>query len=848
METYSFGEWLKGRRERLRLTQRELALTVHCSAAMLKKIEADERRPSPELATLLAAALNVTDQALFTAVARGEKPVDVLWDMPEDAATGARLGHAPEPLPGAATPFIGRVDELQAIRARLADDRCRLLVLVGPGGIGKTRLALSLAHTQQTAFADGAAFVSLAALTDAEGLPGAIARSLRLVLGGSTSMPAEQVTAFLRRRRMLLILDNCEQLQGDLSWLSDLLEHAPGVKVMGTSRERLHLAEEWVYVVPEMAQATTLFVEAAQRIHQNFDAEAEQREVRRICELVGNLPLAVELAASWTPIMSCAQIVEHIARDISLLATDARNVPERHRSIQAVFDHSWNLLTSAEQDVLMRLTVFRGGWQAEQASAAANADLLMLRRLVEKFLVRVVQPGRYDLHELIRQYGAQRLSRTQREDESFQRHFDVYLELAAQLNTQQFQPGGMDAVARFEQEHDNFRAALAWSLRSGHAAQALKLLYHLWFLWARRGYYYEGAEWGLRAIAQAGTLENPELCLALSSTAALLYNQGRYAEAEPLAVQSLALARRLEDAEALIHGLATLTFTSVNIDQALQGLQDGINLIHQTGKAQEFLPMLHLGAASWLYSSGRYPEAAEQFSQSITLFRKMDVLDFVAEPLGGLGTMALQEGRLREAYNLMTETVAAARTGGYDVVIGAWGSARLGLIHLYLGDPEAAHKWLGEALDIFEEGQDTRVKQETLAMLSEVAVARGDVQAAAHYLQASLSICDALYRQLQSTGKLGGSPEALPIDLIPLCARASLVAAAQKQDERAAALCGIADMLQKKGGQMMLVPLKASVDHAMEGVCARLGKRAFDSACEAGQQMSLAQAFTFLLS
>ncbi|MGH9853211.1 MAG: ATP-binding protein, partial [Blastocatellia bacterium] len=332
-ETYSFGEWLKQRRERLRLTQRELAAITHCSPAMIKKIEADERHPSPELAELLAGALKVPqpDHELFIQVARGERPVDALWRMQAEATTSVLPFHAPVPLPVAATPFVGRSGELAQIGERLAQPNCRLLTLVGPGGIGKTRLALAAAQTQQTAFVDGAAFASLAALTDAALIADVIARSLRLTLSGPA---AEQVLSYLRRRSMLLILDNCEQLDGDLTWLSELLAHAPRVKLLATSRERLHLAEEWIYTTPELAEAAALFVETAQRLKQDFNSEAEQSAITRICQLVENLPLAVELAASWTPLMSCAQIAEHIQRDLNILAVDVRNVPDRHRSVQ----------------------------------------------------------------------------------------------------------------------------------------------------------------------------------------------------------------------------------------------------------------------------------------------------------------------------------------------------------------------------------------------------------------------------------------------------------------------------------------------------------------------------------
>ncbi len=848
-ETYSFGEWLKQRRERLRLTQRELAATVHCSLPMIKKLEADERHPSPELAQLLASALKVpeADHETFIEVARGERPVDGLWHVPDEAATPSLPIHEPVLLPRPATPFVGRADELAQIGERLAHPDCRLLTLVGPGGIGKTRLALAAAQAQQTAFVEEAAFVSLAAITDANLIPDVVARSLRLTLTGP---PAEQVLAYLRRRSLLLVLDNCEQVAGDLAWLSDLLAHAPGVKVLATSRERLHLTEEWVYAVPGLTEAAALFIETARRVKQDFNVEGEQPAVTRICQLVENLPLAVELAASWTPLMPCAQIADHIQRDIAILAADVRNVPERHRSVQAVFDHSWNLLSPTEQNALMRLSVFRGGWQAEEALPVAGADLPLLRRLVDKSLVRVGANGRYGLHELIRQYAAQQLGQSGHESETCQRHFEAYLALATRLDAQQVGPQGMEAVVRFDQEHDNLRAALGWGLDREQTEPSLRLLYHLSFYWTRRGYYDEGGEWTSRAIHQAGELESAHLCIALSSACAFSFIQGRFGEGETLALRALAMARRLEDPEALIAAYGTYTFAGVNAEQALKGLHAGIALIEETGKGQESLPLFYYGAASWFHSSGRYADAEDYYQQGIALYRQMGAVDMIADPLGRLGELALQEGRLHEAYDLTVESIAAARAAGYDVVISAWvGGIRLGLIQLYLGEVEAAQRSLEEALLVFEGAPAyERAKQETLAILSEVALARGDVKAAVAHLQASLDICQIFYRQLQATQKLEGTPDALPVDLISLCSRASLVAAAQGHDERAVTLYGIADSLRSQSGQVMIPPLQARLAEAMLATRAHLSENAFDTAWEAGQRLSLSEAFAFLLT
>ncbi len=294
-------------------------------------------------------------------------------------------------LPASPTPFIGRTQELTAVIAQIQRDDVRLVTLLGPGGMGKTRLALEVARLVQDDFADGVLFVNLTAVTDPTLIPDTIAHALGLSLPGPA---ANHLPRVLRQRHMLIILDNCEQLGDGLTWLSTLLAAAPNITLLATSRERLQLAEEWVFPVGGLDAALELFGQTAVRVQPDFDMSVEETAVHRICQLVENLPLAVELAASWTPFLTCAQIADHIQNGLDILATTVRNIPTRHRSMQAVFDASWQLLTTQEREVLMRLSVFRGGWRVEEATAVAGANLFLLRGLAEKSLVRVGGNGR----------------------------------------------------------------------------------------------------------------------------------------------------------------------------------------------------------------------------------------------------------------------------------------------------------------------------------------------------------------------------------------------------------------------------------------------------------------------
>jgi len=850
METYSFGEWLKQRREQLRQTRPEVAAEAYCSVVMLKKIEADERRPSSELAESLAGALRIpeADQTVFVQVARGERPVDALWHVNNKPTAPIVQFNAPQPLPIPATPFVGRATELDAISERLSNRDCRLLTLLGPGGMGKTRLALATAQGQQSNFTDGVAFVPLVSVTDSALIPDVVAPSLRLTVSGQS---AEQVLAYLSRRSMLIVLDNCEQLEGDLHWLSRLLEHATGVKLLATSRERLHLKEEWVYIVPGLIESDTLFVNGAKRINQDFNPGDQRVDISGICRLVDNLPLAVELAASWTPVMPCRQIAEHIQRDISLLATDARNIPERHRSVQAVFDHSWELLPPAEQNALMRLSMFRGGWQPDVAQQVADADLLLLRRLVNKSLVRAGEDGRYDLHELIRQYAPQKLSESGEEHDSQQRHFDAYVALVKRLDVrQQAGSNSIEVLPVFDQEQDNIRAALDWALEAGDTQSAVELISHLGYYWFRRGVFQEGRQWMKRAINQPGDQESTDFCIVLSYLAVFSYLLSLYSEAQPLIVRAFEMAQRLESDEAyFLASFGYYNYMSTNAEQALRGINELLALAEETGKILNILPLSYVGAGTWYQSSGQYAEAYASYQKAIDMFRGHGALDMICFPLGLMGEVALRQGNLNDALDLTLESLDAANVTGHDVAFNAWGQARLGQIQLYLGDLVAAEQNLQEALLLNEDARyEARGIQESLSMLSELALTRGNVNASVEYMEACLRQCEKIYDELKAGNKIVSSPDALPIDLMSLCARASLVSAAQGNHERAATLLSIADLTRKQSGQAMFPPLQKNLEKALADIRAYLPEEEFDSLWRKGQNMTITEIFEFLLA
>lgn len=336
-------------------------------------------------------------------------------------------------LPPQLTPVIDRKEELAQLKQRLLTQNCRLLNLVGPGGIGKTRLALKVAATLGDAFPDGVYFALLQAIDAPDLLCTTIADALGFSLAGHTAL-TERLAHYLCDKRLLLVLDNFEQLVavGGAEMIAGLLCATTHSKILVTSREVLNLQEEWLFPLgglaypassvqpgadPQLAWAELqtygaieLFVECARRVQPSFSPVEEMTGLVRICQLVQGMPLALELAASWVKTLPCAEIASEIEGDLSFLSSTLRNTPERHRSMQVVFNHTWQALTHEEQGVFKRLSVFRGGFRRQAAETVAGASLPILSALVDKSLLRCERDGRYQIHELLRQYAAEQLA------------------------------------------------------------------------------------------------------------------------------------------------------------------------------------------------------------------------------------------------------------------------------------------------------------------------------------------------------------------------------------------------------------------------------------------------------
>lgn len=466
-------------------------------------------------------------------------------------------------LPRPATPFIGRSQELTMIQLRLQEPACRLLTLVGPGGIGKTRLALEVGQRIWDAavplFAGGIFFVPLEAVSKQEG----IAPAMREAAGISLYGPApeeQQLLEYLRDKQMLFILDNLEHLLEGAEFITSLLAAAPGVRILATSRTALRLREEWFHPLGGLSvpassaersggdtghgevllwdyDAIRLFVQRARHASPTFCLGKEVAHVVRICRLVEGMPLALELAAAWLKVLDARAVADALEKGLDLLDARFRNLPERHQSIRAVFNQTWAMLDQREREVLARLSVFRRGFNQEATGQVAGATLTTLSDLVDKSLLQHAGSGRYRLHELLRQFAAEQLERMGLVEDSRSTHCRYYM---ANLTERECELKGeqqLKALNQINGDLENVRMAWEWSLEQGDLpaiGQALESIFLYYYVRGRNQQGFDFLQSARKQLAP-GDGERPtpvwgRIVSRMSLMASLLSSPGREIE------------------------------------------------------------------------------------------------------------------------------------------------------------------------------------------------------------------------------------------------------------------------------------------------------------------------------
>jgi len=671
-------------------------------------------------------------------------------------------------VPTPATSFIGRAEELAQIAAHLRDPACHLLTLVGPGGVGKTRLAIQAAWQatrpspkagarETPSFADGVYFIPLDALSSAEFLVSTLADALNFTFYSGAN-PTNQLLNFLREKRLLLVLDNFEHLLAGAELIADILKQAPQVKILAVSRERLNLQEEYLLPIQglkipetdfhprtgkaksrmalEEYSAVQLFLQRAQTVNPGFAlSEAEKLCVAHVCRLTEGTPLALELAAAWLRLLSCQEIAQEIEQNLDFLTTSLRNVPERQRSLRAVFDYSWRLLSAEERRVFRQLAVFTGGFQQEAARQVIGASLPLLLALVDKSLLRRTETGRYTRHLLLWQYAAEKLAETPQEKEKIQDlHSNYY---AAFLHDREGRlKGGQqrESLAEIGLEIENIRAAWRWAVERGQINsldQALESLFHFYDM---RSWFQEGAEmFGLAATSLAGE-QGSRGAEERESGGAGEHQETRISKSPISNLQSQIVWGKL------LARQGWFTFQLGQHEPAETLLLQGLDLLRQAGSTalgETIFSLNYLGAV--YRHLGQYEPAQKYLQESLLVCRETGDTFGLTVALNILGQVAYLQGDYPEAQRLCQESLGLKQKLG-DRRGATFSFIYLGQVAYTLGEYPAAKAYFEESLAVCQEIGDRRGIALCLNYLGDVVQMMGEDQGARQLYEESLAI------------------------------------------------------------------------------------------------------------
>ena len=658
----------------------------------------------------------------------------MLADFPPIRSVSARF----EILPAQLSSFIGRETEVGRIRELL--DGTRLLTLTGPGGTGKTRLAIEAARAAGDAFPDGFAFVPLAPISDPQLVGGTIRQTLGLKeeLGRSS---AETVADRIRGSRMLLILDNFEQVLGATAIVASLLERTQEPRILVTSRSPLHLAGEQDVPVPPLrlpdardegdlelltrSEAVALFMQRATSVHPDFRLNASNATaIVEICARLDGLPLAIELAASRARLLPPEALLARLQRRLDLLQSSATDRTDRQRTLRGAIDWSYYLLAEADRAAFRRLAVFIGGWDLGDAEALASPgngnELDVLDRLVNHSLVRQdAQSGepRFGMLETIREYGIEQLAEAGELDTIARAHAQRFLLLAIELGpTFTASADSLDRVAR---QHDNIRAALRWSIDYGELELASEAVGALWRFWHLRGHLREGQRWASEVLAKAPDVASHGRTRALNALGGLDYWLGDYASARSTYEAMLDAARSIGD------------------------------------RASEAEASYSLGYIRGIDND--YEAARASYRESERVAGLIGDRTGVANAIGGVALIDLLDGRYSEARDGMEQALLIFKAvGDRWLYVNAQGI--LGRALQYLGEHQEARAAALEQLDGSIELGDGTQTALALRFLASVAAQGGDFERGMRLEGASRALVDRLG---------GGAPNALIRELQP---------------------------------------------------------------------------------
>lgn len=669
--------------------------------------------------------------ALYEAIREGD-----LSPAPH-AGAGRPAPQARVPVPS--TRMIGREVEAAEIIDHLSRADCRLLTITGPGGSGKTRLALHVVSAMAGRFPGITCFVELASARNAEEMARAIAGELGLQLRGKEP-PDRQLMAWLRERSVMLVLDNLEQLVEEIDLIPAMLAHVPDLTLLATSRERLNLSGEWVYpigglTVPlgpetddvEGYEAVELFMDALRRARGGHPLRHEDRpEVVHICRLVDGMPLALHLAAAWANSLTLAEIAAGIRQNVDFLSASSRDQPERHRSMRAVLISTWERLTADEQTAWRRLSVFEESFTLAAAERVARASMQVLAALVNKSVLMRTVDGRYRMHGLLRQFGDDMLRRDERECARMRdRHSHYYLRMLGELEdmlTGRDQPAALRQIAG---DQGNIRLAGEWAIERGMLNDLVVAGPAFWLFLVIHGQMAEGEQaFGAVLDSLERVAPRPEgsglaLGMARAYTGGFRSGLGRYDEAIALLSSGTELLRDHVNGRVLglaLNMLATALLMKGRYDEAHDRLLESIEEFERLGDAWgQAFSLNDLGLVQRMYRNDDAGERSCERSRSI--FRRLGDNRGQAFAATNLGRFAMMRGDYVRARRLHHEALSLR-----EEVEDAWGVAsscvQLGRVAALMGHEAQARHFLLRALGV---GWETSIAPVVLEALTELA-------------------------------------------------------------------------------------------------------------------------------
>ena len=692
----------------------------------------------------------------------------------ETKAAPKVVGYLPHPL----TDLIGREDERLEVADRLR--RSRLVTLIGPGGIGKTRLAIEVAAEVVAGYPDGVWLVSLESLSEGGQVAGQIAAALGVKEEPNRPL-LQTVTDTLRRKRLLLVLDNCEHLvEASAQAVGHLLRECAGVRVLATSREALGITGETAWSVPSLAvpelkhlpqgnatrlrvllsyESVQLFVERAQAVHQSFTLTGTAAQtVAEICSYLEGIPLAIELAAVRVKSLTVEQIAARLHDHLGLIMGRTLMTASRQQTLRTTVDWSYTLLSDQERVLLQRLSVFVGGWSLEAAgsvcAAPANGErpeiagaqvLDVLASLTEKSLVAFEERdteigGRYRLLEMVRQYAAERLEASGEIEQVRARHRDWLMAFVEETEPLLKAGAQEQSLRRLDAERDNVRATLLWN--GAQASADLRLTGALYQYWYVRGYWSEGRERLSRALGRdAAQTRTAERAKALNGAGALAYSQGDYASARSLHEESLSIRRELGDRQGVassLNSLGKVAYDQGDFASARSLHEESLSLWRELGDKQGVAWSLN-SLGNIAHPQGDYALAQALYEESIRLLKELGDKQGVGRTLSGQGYVAYDQGDYVSARAMYEQSLEIFQELGDRGGI-AWAMCCLGYTAYDQGDYGEAKTSLTEGMNLFRELDDKRGVAWAVNSLGNVAHKQGDLVAAQSLHEESLSI------------------------------------------------------------------------------------------------------------